>query len=105
MSSITPKQEIECNKRLIQEVSEELDIPQSVTLHALSHFSDFTARTIETGNLEGVYYPYLGKFHVKHKAQQYKNYLLSLVPPLREQFRNNCSRMDDLTKIFKSDAA
>jgi hypothetical protein len=94
MSSITPKQEVECNKRLVTEVSEELGIAQSVTQHALAHFSDFIAATVQIGNLEGVYVPYLGKFHVKHKAQQYKNYLLSLVPSLREQFRTNCSRSD-----------
>ena len=105
MSSITPKQEIECNKRLVQEVSEELELNQSVTLHILSHYSDFTAKVIQMGNLEGVYYPYLGKFHVKPRAQQYKNYLLSLVPQVREMFRDNISRMDDLNELLKPDAA
>jgi nucleoid DNA-binding protein len=71
-------QEIECNRRLINEVAEETDQSNSTIEAMIDHYAKFTAMTIQKGALEGVFFPFLGKFQVKHESQQYKAYLHTL---------------------------
>lgn len=103
MSAIPPHVEIECNKRLLEEVSEEMGVTQALTQSMLTHYSDFIARTIQLGNLDGVFVPYLGKFQVKHTSLQYKNYIHLLSPPLRKIFERNIIHMPPLNDLLNPD--
>lgn len=79
-------EERECNKRLVAEVAEELGINMATVEGVLQHYASFIASTIRSGSLEGVFVPYLGKFQVKLKNQQYRAYLHSLPPMFKQVF-------------------
>jgi nucleoid DNA-binding protein len=95
-------EERECNKRLINQTAEDLGINISQVENILGHFADFTARTIRSGSLEGVCVPYLGKFQVKVKAQQYKEFLHSLHPVIKKEFQKLPT--ENITYLLDEDA-
>ena len=82
MGSYAPNEEgeipKECNARLIEEVAEELNIPKEQVAEVVKHYASFTVGRIRSGSMEGVTFPYLGKFLVKFRSQQYKDYLQSV---------------------------
>jgi nucleoid DNA-binding protein len=82
-------EDIECNARLIREVAEEQDVTISQVEDILKHVARYTADVIRSGNLEGVMIPYLGKFQVKIKNQQYKDYYHALGKDMKGYLRNN----------------
>ena len=87
--------EIECNSRILLEVVEETNIPQYVMESMVAHYSRFTANTIRAGAMEGIFFPFLGKFQVKHKAQQLKALIHSTPVGLRD--------MIDTSKIMNNE--
>jgi type II secretory pathway component PulF len=92
-------EEKECNRRLVKEVSEELEQTQAYTEKILSHYSQFIANTIRSGSLEGVFIPFLGKIQPKLKNQQYRDYLHSLHPVFKKVLQT--SSPDMVEKIFE----
>lgn len=78
--------EVHCNKRITREVSEELEQTISLTEEIIDHYSSFIASTISSGNLEGVFVPYLGKFQIKPKSEQYRSFIHSLGAPMKSLF-------------------
>lgn len=76
--------EIECNARILQEVAEETGLYQSAVENMVAHYAQFTANTIRSGTLEGVFFPFLGKIQVKPSAQQYKALYHSTTKQMRD---------------------
>jgi len=89
----------ECNKRLIKEVAEELDITQGQVETVLKEFTDIIATVIKSGTMEGVSIPYLGKIQVKFKTEQYKDLLHSVHPDFKKILRS--STHDQVENLFK----
>lgn len=89
----------ECNKRLIKEVAEELEITQGQVETVLKEFTDVIATVIKSGTMEGVSIPYLGKIQVKFKTEQYKDLLHSIHPEHKKILRGNTH--DEVENLFK----
>jgi hypothetical protein len=53
-----------CNTDVIQEVAEELDLPEDLVASIAAAQSGYTAQTIKAGGLETILFVYLGKFKV-----------------------------------------
>lgn len=91
----------ECNRRLIKEVAEELDITQGQVETVLGEFTSIIATVIKSGTMEGVTIPYLGKIQVKFKTEQYKDLLHSIHPEFKKMLRSNTH--DEVENLFKLD--
>ena len=80
---------MECNKELIEEVALENKVTRQLVEEITSHYGHYIATVIRTGSLEGVIVPYLGKFQVKMKSIQYKDYWKALTPEMRQLLQQN----------------
>lgn len=53
-----------CNKDVIYDVSQELNIAEELVQQVADSQSEYTARTMRAGGLETIIYVYIGKFKV-----------------------------------------
>lgn len=90
-----------CNTRLIEEVSEEQQVRPAIVDGILKHYNNYIADTIRSGTMEGVMVPYLGKFQVKLKNQQYRAYLHSLHPVFKRVMESTPSNL--IENLFTND--
>jgi hypothetical protein len=67
--------EVECNSRLLEEVAEELNVPQGTVDYVIHTFTQHINKTIRAGNMDGVAIPYLGKIQVKHINRQFADFI------------------------------
>lgn len=59
-----------CNDDVLEEISEELDLPKHIVASIVDAQSQFTARTIQSGGLETIIFAYLGKFKINPRQVQ-----------------------------------
>lgn len=67
--------EIEANTQIIRGIANDMELPIYLVEDVVKSMGEFTANTIRTGDLEGVMWPYLGKFQVKPYSIQYNDFL------------------------------
>lgn len=87
-----PYQEIECNARLLEEVAAETGLTLASVDSMIAHYGRFTSNVIRSGGMEGIFFPYLGKIHVKHESQQYKAFLHSLPANMKQMYIQNVGK-------------
>lgn len=87
--------EIICNEAIIRQIAEDMKLNIGTVEDIIKSVSSFTANTIRTGGLEGVMIPYLGKFQVKHRSQQYKDFKFALNKDMYPLLKQNKNRIVD----------
>lgn len=86
-------------------MADEQAVALSVVEHAIHHYGEFIATTIRSGGMEGVFIPYLGKISVKHREQQFKDYIHTLSPIEQTVLRNMKQDELDIVFAYKEEAA